>query len=113
VEVVLSWICDEYLEFRLMKSNNVYGTDENGPWDNDVKVVVRNTNNGKTWTQNKVSCAGNTDATGGCFFDVGNSTLTNTLNVTGTDNLEVEIYSPYTSNVLTGKTGTVKIKECY
>jgi hypothetical protein len=113
VKVVLSWICADYLEFDLMKSHNVYGTDETGPWDNDLKVVVRNTNNGKTWTQNKVSCAGNTSTSGGCFFDVGTATLVNTLGVSGTDNLEVDIYSPWTSPTPIGKTGKVKIKECF
>ena len=113
VQVVLSWICADCLEFRLMKSHNVYGADETGPWDNDIKVVLRNTDNGKTYSQNQVSCAGNTDSQGGCKFDVGNSTLTNTLSISGTDSLEVDIYSPYTSGILTGKTGKVQIMECY
>jgi hypothetical protein len=113
VEVVLSWICADYLEFRFMKSWNVYGSDETGPWDNDIKIVVRNTNNNKTWTQNKVSCAGNSDASGGCAATVGNSVLTGTLDVTGTDSIEVDIYSPYSGGPLIGTTGKIKIKECF
>lgn len=112
-QVQLSWMCADFLEIRLMKSWNVYGTDETGPWDNDLKVVLRNKSNGKTYTQSTVSCAGNTDSNGGCSFNVGNSTFTGSLNVGGTDTFEVEIYSPKTSPTPVGKTGTFSIKECY
>jgi hypothetical protein len=112
-EVVLSWMCADFLEIRLLKSWNVYGTDETGPWDNDLKVVLRNTSNGKSYTVNTVSCAGNTDASGGCAFTVGNSTFTGTLAVTGTDNFVVDVYSPKTATSKIGSTGTFKIKECY
>jgi hypothetical protein len=106
-------MCADFLEIRLLKSWNVYGTDETGPWDNDLKVVLRNTSNGKSYTVNTVSCAGNTDASGGCAFTVGNSTFTGTLAVTGTDNFVVDVYSPKTATSKIGSTGTFKIKECY
>jgi hypothetical protein len=112
-EVVLSWMCADFLEIRFLKSWNVYGTDETGPWDNDLKVVIRNKSNGKTYTQNKISCAGNTDSNGGCSVIVGNSTFTGALNVSGTDSFEVDIYSPNTASSKIGTTGTFKIKECY
>jgi hypothetical protein len=113
VKVYLSWICVDYLEVDLMKSNNASGTDENGPWDNDIKVVLRNTNTGKTYTQSKVPCAGNTSEQGGCFFDVGGNQWLNTLGLDGTDSFEVDIYSPHTATEPVGKTGKVKVIECF
>ncbi len=113
VKVVLSWICADYLEIDLMKSWNVYGTDETGPWDNDIKVVLRNVDTGKTVTQSKVQCKGNTSTSGGCFFDVGTSDFFSKLGLSGTDKLEVDIYSPYDVGPLIGTTGQVSIQQCY
>jgi len=113
VKVVLSWICADYLEVDLKKSLDINGNQETGPWDNDIKVVLRNVANGATYSQSKVQCAGNTSTNGGCFFDVGNTTLTNTLGVQDFNQLEVDIYSPFTAPTPVGKTGKVSMQRCF
>jgi len=113
LKIYTSWICGvEFYEIRLKKASDANGSADAGTWTYDLKVVLRNTGTGKTWTQSKVQCQGNSDAQGGCFFDVGALELKN-LGVTGLSNLEVDIYSPFDSNNLTGTTGKAGIYKCW
>jgi hypothetical protein len=104
------WLCGlPVFEVQLRKSNNSNGTPAQGPFDNDLTVVLRNKNNGKTYTQSFVDCAGWED----CYFDVGQSTILSTLSLNGTDCFEVDVYSPNGSSYLAGTTGAACLKKCF
>ena len=109
VKTYTFWICGSpVIEFHLQKATGLGGSNQ-GPFDNNLKVTLRNVDKGKTTTISYVGCAGQET----CNFTVGVSTILGTLGLTGTDSFEVDVTSPNSGGIYVGTTGKAKLVKCY
>ena len=109
VKTYTFWICGSpVIEFHLQKATGLGGSNS-GPFDNNLKVTLRNVDKGKTTTISYVGCAGQET----CYFTVGVSTILGTLGLTGTDSFEVDVTSPNSGGIYVGTTGKANLVKCY